>query len=187
MQDNTRDKGTNFIYKAQTLQECLSLIEKNGVDKDYGLHRWYNYMTSVYCEYIFCEFGAKHEEDVYNHDVDIYIGQTPFDVKLTVYPAKLSDHPYDLRSRQGKNKMIQWYYANQSQQQRKQLINRLYVVCDGRDQEERLRLKSDFDLLRKQISSFMSYIKDKGLNQITITDFGKNYQVYSDIIYVSYK
>ena len=144
-------------------------------------------MTSVYCEYIFCEFGAKHEEDVYNHDVDIYIGQTPFDVKLTVYPAKLSDHPYDLRSRQGKNKMIQWYYANQSQQQRKQLINRLYVVCDGRDQEERLRLKSDFDLLRKQISSFMSYIKDKGLNQITITDFGKNYQVYSDIIYVSSK
>lgn len=184
-QGDELDKKTKFIYETETLQECLDLIQKKGADRDYALHRWYNHKTSVHCEYIFCEFGAEHEENVYNRDVDIYIDQTPFDVKLTVYPAKLSNRPYDLRTREGKNEMIQWYYANQSQGQRKQLINRLYVVCDGRNQEERLRLKSEFELLRKEISSFMSYVKEKELNQITITDdFGNNYPVYSDLIYV---
>ena len=129
MQNNYMDRRSNFIYRCNTLEECLRQIQITGVDKEYALHRWYNYMTSIACEYLFCEFGAVHEEDVYNHDVDIYINGVPFDVKLTVYPAKLSNRPYNLKTRQGKNQMIQWYYANQSQQARKQLLNRIYVVA----------------------------------------------------------
>ncbi len=60
MQTNFRDKETRFIYDAESLADCLEKIEKYKVDKSYALHRWYNYMTSVRCEQIFCEYGAKH-------------------------------------------------------------------------------------------------------------------------------
>lgn len=186
MQNNWADRNTNFIYKAQTLEECLDKIASFRADKDYALHRWYNYMTSIAVKNLFCEFGAIHKEELYNHDVDIYIDDIPFDVKLTVYPAKLYDRPYNLSTRIGKNEMIKWYYANQSQQSRKQLLNRLYVVCDGKNNEERLTMKSDFDLLRSKIKSFMTYIREHGLNKVTITDYGKDYELYSDIIYIHY-
>ncbi len=186
MQNNYQDRRTNFIYRTATLDDCLEQIKLTGVDQDYALHRWYNYMTSVKCEHLFCEFGAIHEEDIYNHDVDIYIGREPFDVKLTIYPAKLSDRPYNLRTRQGKNQMIKWYYANQSQQARKQLLNRLYVVCDGANAYECLQMKSDFPLLRQKIKAFMETALTDGVNSITITDNGRSYPLRSEIIYIAY-
>ena len=187
MQNNYMDRRSNFIYKFNTLEECLKQIQITGVDKEYALHRWYNYMTSIACEYLFCEFGATHDEDIYNHDVDIYINGIPFDVKLTIYPAKLSHRPYDLKTRSGKNDMIKWYYANQSQQARKQMLNRLYVVCDGKDAYECLIMKSDFSILRQKISAFMSYSIKNGVNKINIIDNGITYSLQSDIIYISYE
>ena len=186
MQNNRLDKETNFIYRCNTLNECLHQISLNKVDKEYALHRWYNYMTSVACEYIFCDYGAIHEKDIYNHDVDIYINGVPFDVKLTVYPAKLSYHPFDLKTRNGKNQMISWYYANQSQQARKQMLNRIYVVCDASSQAECLKMKIDFALLRKKIKAFMDFSLANGVNTIQITDNGKTYNLQSDIVYISY-
>lgn len=56
MQNNRKDQQTGFIYRTQSLEECLRQIEKTGVDKNYALHRWYNFKTSVQCEYIFCEY-----------------------------------------------------------------------------------------------------------------------------------
>lgn len=119
MQNDFYDKSTNFIYRIDNLNDCLIEIEKTQADREYALHRWYNYITSIYCEYIFCNYGAVHEKDKYNHDVDIYIDNIPFDIKLTVYPAKLSSRPYDLTTRSGKNEMIRFYYANQLKQSRK--------------------------------------------------------------------
>ena len=186
MQNNFLDRQTNFIYQCDTLDECLNQINERNVDREYALHRWYNYMTSIACEYIFCDYGAVHEDDLYNHDVDIYIDGVPFDVKLTVYPAKLSNRPYNLKTRQGKNQMIQWYYANQSQQARKQLLNRIYVVCDASSQAECLEMKSDFSLLRKKIQAFMNVSLQQGVNTIQIVDNGNIYNLQSDIVYISY-
>lgn len=187
MQNNYLDRRTNFIYSTTTLDDCLRKIDELGVDKEYTLHRWYNYMTSIKCEYLFCEYGAIHDEDIYNHDVDIYIDGVPFDVKVTIYPAKLSHRPYDLRTREGKDAMIRWYYTNQSQQSRKQLINRLYVVCDGETPYECLKMKSDFNLLRQRIGAFMRYASINGVNRLTIVDKGISYSVSSEIIYIMYK
>lgn len=187
IQNNKADMNTNFIYKTYTLDECLQKIKEYGVDKNYALHRWYNYMTSIVAEDLFCEFGAKHERDIYNHDVDVYINDVPFDIKLTIYPAKLSNKPYDLNTREGKDKMIKWYYEHQSQQNRKQLINRLYIVCDGDNSQESLAMKSNFALLRKEIGIFMKSLKNKGFNKIIITEEGKDYELFSDIIYICYK
>ena len=187
MQNDFNDKKTNFIYSTKSLKECLHLINFHKVDKDYTLHRWYNYMTSVYCEYLFCEYGAIHEQDKCNHDVDIYINEIPFDVKLTIYPAKLSNRPYNLKTRKGKNQLIQWYYSNQSQQARKQLLNRIYIVCDGNTPYECLKMKSDFNILKKKIKQFMEYSIKNGFNKLSIKDDNKEYILYSDIIYITYE
>lgn len=185
MQNNYNDKLSNFIYKMNSLEECLIEIERTGVNKEYALHRWYNYMTSIRCEYIFCEYGAIHDQDKYNHDVDIYINGVPFDVKLTVYPAKLSHRPYDLSTREGKNALIKWYYANQSQQNRKQMLNRLYVVCDAPSSYENMVMKSNFELMRERISAYMKRVQKEGINEIRIQDGGNEYQLKSDIVHLN--
>jgi hypothetical protein len=185
MQNDQRDSRTNFIYRMNSLDECLIEIERTGVDKTYALHRWYNYMTSVICENIFCEYGAVHESNVYNHDVDIYVDSVPYDVKLTVYPARLKRGMYDLDTRRGKDDIIRWYYANQSQQSRKQMVNRIYVVCDGPTPYECMVLKSNFDLMRVKIAAFMRDIRVNGLNEIDIIDSGKVFRLKSDIVRIT--
>lgn len=182
MQNNVYDKNSNFIYKMKTLDDCLREIDRLKVDKNYALHRWYNYMTSKYCEEIFCDCGAVKESNIYNHDIDIYINNIPFDVKLTVYPAKLRNRPYDLSTRSGKNCMIGWYYSNQSQESRKQLLNRLYVVCDGRTSHDNMVMKSNFTLMREKIKEYMESVKTDGLNEVSFNENGKAYCLKSDII-----
>ena len=40
MQNNYYDKTSNFIYRMNSLDECLSDIQRTKVNKDYALHRW---------------------------------------------------------------------------------------------------------------------------------------------------
>ena len=56
------------------------------------------------------------------------------------------------------------------------------MVCDAGTPYENMVMKSNFDLMRERISAFMKYVKEHGLNEITITDCGKDYQLKSDII-----
>ena len=185
MQDNYSDIRSNFIYNVQTVQECIKKADEFGINRNYALHRWFNFITSIECQNIFVEFGAKQEENLKHRKIDIYIDGIPFDVKLTVYPAKLSSHPYDLNTRIGKNEMIKWLYANQSQEQRKHLANRLFIVCDGNSRYESLCLKADFDQIRTKIDSFMNFCRKFGFNKLDIYDNNKKFSVYSDIIYIS--
>lgn len=185
MQNNYQDYRSNFIYKVNTVDECIKLAQMNNIEIAYVLHRWYNFHTSTYCEKIFVEFGAKKEEDYRNKEIDIYINNEPFDVKVSVYPKALSNHPYDLTTREGKNEMIKWLYEHQSQQQRKHLKNRLFIVCDGKTQYDNLCLKSDFEQIRNKIKTFMINVNDQGFNELEIIDGQNVYKVKSDIIYIN--
>ena len=185
MQNNFGDFRSNFIYYVKTVDEVIKSAEYRGISTEYALHRWYNFHTSIYCEQLFVELGAVKEKDNKNREVDIYIENIPFDVKVSVYPNALSNHPYDLKTRNGKNSMIRWLYKNQSQQQRKHLKNRLFIVCDGKTQYDNLRLKSDFEQIRKKIKTYLDDVKKNGFNEIIIKDNGKLYSVKSDIIYIN--
>lgn len=181
-QSNDNDSDTNFIYKCETLNQCLEEISKSGVNKNYALHRWYNYKTSIETEEIFCKYGAKHCENKYDHNVDIYISDIPFDVKLTCYPKKLfKQKPYDLTTRSGKNDMIRWLYVNQSQENRKQLINRLYVMCDGELYSDAFIMKCNFSKIESVVASYMKYIQSHKINEITVEE---NKKVLCDLLYV---
>ena len=185
MQYNYGDYKSNFIYHVETVDECIELAKKNDVSVEYALHRWYNFKTSTFCEKIFIDLGAKKEQDEKNKEIDLYIDDIPFDIKLTVYPKRLSNHPYDLTTREGKNALIKWLYENQSQQSRKHLKNRLFIVCDGKTQEDSLSLKSDFSKIEVKIKEYMSYQKEYGFNEINIVDRNNTYTVKSDIIYIN--
>lgn len=183
-QNNTSDKRSNFIYYVETVDECLSKAREMGIGENYVLHRWYNYHTSKYCEYLFVKHGAKKESNEFHHDIDIYIDGIPYDVKLTVYPAKLEKENVllDLNSREGKNELIQWMYKNQSQEGRKHLKNRIFIVCNGKNTEEKLAKKSDFETIEQKIDNYFKYLKSNEPNKLNIKDNGKEYAVYSEII-----
>ena len=185
MQNNFGDYRSNFIYYVDNVDEVIRSARNRGISTEYALHRWYNFHTSIYCEQLFCELGAVKEQDTKNREIDIYIKDEPFDVKVSVYPKALSSHPYDLNTREGKDEMIRWLYQHQSQQQRKHLKNRLFIVCDGKTQYDNLCLKSDFEQIRKKIEEYMDDVEINGFNELTIIDNGKEYKVKSDIIYIN--
>ena len=184
MQNNVNDYKSNFIYNTLTLNEVIKKAQENEIDVKYAVHRWYNFHTSITCEKIFTEYGAIKEQNIKHKKIDIYLKDTPFDVKLTVYPKKLSEHPYDLNTREGKSEMIKWMYANQSQEGRKHLANRLFIVCDGNSSYDNLCLKSDFAQIRDKIKKYVDYTNKNGFNEIIIEDQGETYKVCSDIIYI---
>lgn len=57
--------------------------------------------------------------------------------------------------------MIRYLYKKQSHEKRKQLSNRIYILCEGSDNKKSLELKYNFELIDKQVKSFMDYIKEK--------------------------
>lgn len=65
------------------------------------------------------------------------------------------------------------------------MLNRIYVVCDAGTSFENLVMKSNFDLMRKQISSYMKYVNKYGFNELLINDNGNEYHLKSDIIVLS--
>lgn len=185
MQNNYQDYRSNFIYKVKTVDECVQLAKENNIDISYVLHRWYNFNTSIYCESLFVEYGAVKEKDFRSKEIDIYINNEPFDIKVSVYPKALSNHPYDLKTREGKDAMIKWLYEHQSQQQRKHLKNRLFIVCDGKTQYDNLCLKSDFNQIKNKIKNYIDEVNRIGFNELEIIDDNNVYKVKSDIIYIN--
>ncbi len=133
---------------------------------------------------MFVKYGAQKEKQLYNHDIDIYINEIPYDVKLTVYPAKLkrSGEILNLHNRDDKNTLIRWMYANQSQEGRKHLKNRMFIVCNGENTYQNLALKSDFDIIETRISGYFHFLENNEPNKLVIQDAGQEYEVYSDII-----
>lgn len=184
IQDDENDEKSKFIYDAETYDEVVSKARENGCDVNYALCRWYNYKTSKECERIFAEHGATPEKNEKHHSIDFYLCNEHFDLKVTVYPASLPDHSYDLTTRIGKNAMIYWYYKHQSQGGRKHFANRLFIVCDGADAYENLKLKMDFEQIEEGIKAYVDGVNAKGFNSLYIADGGETHHVKSDIIYI---
>ena len=188
-QNNTDDRLTNFIYYTNSLDKIIEISKSKNLDLNYVLHRQYNFKTSNACEKIFEFYGAVREKNTTHHDIDFYISGEPFDLKLTVYPQALKNDNllYDLTKVNEKNELIRWFYLNQSQQNRKHMKNRLFIVCNGSDN---MKLKSDFLKICKEVKLWIEPYLDKEkkphFNTLTIKDNdGNKYSVKSDIILIT--
>ncbi len=179
--------NNDIVFKTDTLDECLCRIEAEGVDKNHTLHRWYNFKTSTECEKIFCEYGAKKEKNERHHTIDVYIDGVPFDVKLTLFPRSLyKERPsYAQETPDGKKALIEWLYLNQTQDNRKHMKNRIFVVCDaGNNYKKSLGMKCDFPRLREGIKNYMQSHNSTTFEQYSIPSDGVEHKVYSDIILI---
>lgn len=159
-QNDNFDKQTNFIYHTFQFDELLKEIDKRFKSaKDYDLYfnytinRWYNFWSAQAVENIFCSLpNVKPALDSKDRLVDFTIQGAAFDHKTSIFPKNF---PYKIDDAIKKtDELIKWLYKNQSQQQRKHLKNRLFVVLYARNGEH-WKLKSEIMWLKERIEKYM--------------------------------
>jgi hypothetical protein len=159
-QNDNYDKLTNFVYHEPIFENILIEIkDRFGKDREhdnisnYALNRWYNFWSAYAVEKIFCTMPnvipAMDEKD---RLVDFTIQGAKFDHKTSVFPKNF---PYKIDEAIKKtSELIKWLYKNQSQQQRKHLKNRLFIVLYSQDGNH-WQLKSEITWLKSVIERYM--------------------------------
>ena len=180
-QSDVCDAKTNFIYTTQDfseLEEKTQDFEQNL--KNYAYNRWLNFWSAVGVEQIFCRHqGITPNLNYKDKLVDFKIGAINFDHKTSVYP-KAYAKPL-AQAVLNKSELILWLYENQSQQGRKHLKNRLFVVLyNTQNPSEHWKLKTEMALLKEKIDDYVFRFSPNNLVEL---DFGQG-KVYSDIIWV---
>ncbi len=185
-QNDQFDKLTNFIYSTFLFDDVIKEINrrfKNDNDRkniyNYALNRWYNFWSAQAVEKIFCSLpNVKPALDSKDRLVDFTIDGVTFDHKTSVFPKNF---PYPIKEAVKKtNDLIKWLYKNQSQQQRKHLKNRLFVVLYSPDGEH-WKLKAEISWLKERIEKYM-----EGFNPNYLLKFQleKGHYTLADVIWV---
>ncbi len=179
-QSNDWDYKTNFIYKTYSFERLLQKTSPLTPDlKNYALNRWYNFWSAMAVEYIFnSHSNVTSKKNVYDKFVDFFIYDVPFDHKTSVFPQGFGNNfQYAMKH---KTELIEWLYKNQSQQGRKHLKNRIFLVLFDKNQEH-WKLKSEIFLLKSEIDK---YVKNFDRHQLLKFNFGQG-KVCSDIIWIT--
>jgi len=186
-QNDQFDKLTNFVYRISSFEEVFKEIERRfRNDKEhqnianYSLNRWYNFWSAQAVEKIFCSLpNVKPALDEKDRLVDFTIDGVTFDHKTSIFPKNFP-HPINEAIKKT-DELIKWLYKNQSQQQRKHLRNRLFIVLYSSDGEH-WKLKAEISWLKERIEKYMS-----GFNPDYLLKFNleKNQETLSDIIWVT--
>ena len=180
-QSDVCDAKTNFIYTTQTfsaLEEKTKDFEQNL--KNYAYNRWLNFWSAVGVEQIFCRHrGITPNLNYKDKLVDFKIGSICFDHKTSVFPKT---YPKDIAyALQHKEELIYWLYENQSQQGRKHLKNRLFVVLyNSQNPSEHWKLKAELAFLKEKIDA---YVFGFSPDNLVALDFGEG-KVWSDVVWV---
>src|SRR5690606_6507520 len=104
---------------------------------------------------------------------------TSFDHKTSVFPKGFQQTiEYALNN---KKSLIEWFYNNQSQEGRKHLKNRLFIVLYNRQNpEEHWKLKAEILLIKNRIDSYLQNFSEQALTSLQIAEN----KIVSDIIWV---
>lgn len=180
-QSDDWDAKTNFIYTTRD----FSVLEEKTKNfelqlKNYTYNRWLNFWSAVGVEQVFCSHqGVQPNLNYRDKLVDFKINTICFDHKTSVYPKAFAK-PL-AQAVHNKSELIQWLYENQSQQGRKHLKNRLFVVLyNTQNPAEHWKLKAEIALLKEKIDRYVLTFAPEGLTEL---DFGEG-KVLSDIIWV---
>lgn len=174
------DKMTNFIYEIRRFSDLEVMISNLSPElKNYALNRWLNFWSAKGIEQIFTsQQNVVANKNEYDKLVDFTINGIPFDHKTSVFPRGFKkDFNY---AYQNKRELIQWFYDEQSQQGRKHLKNRLFVVLFDRNSLEYWKLKVEIRFIKQQIEQ---YITNFSLNKLEKFNF-ENEEILSDVIWI---
>jgi hypothetical protein len=184
-QNDNFDRLTNFVYNISDFDEAITEIN-NRFKKDeehknisnYALNRWYTFWSANAVEKIFCSLpNVKPALDEKDRLVDFTIDGVTFDHKTSVFPKNF---PFPIKEAVKKtDELIKWLYKNQSQQQRKHLKNRLFIVLYSSNGEH-WKLKAEVFWLKERIEKYM-----EGFNPDYLLKFPleKDHYTLADVIW----
>jgi hypothetical protein len=184
-QNDDFDRLTNYIYHISSFDDVLKETEnKFRKDKEhqnianYALNRWYNFWSAQAVEKIFCSLpNVKPALDEKDRLVDFTIDGVTFDHKTSIFPKNF---PYEINESIKKtNELITWLYKHQSQQQRKHLKNRLFIVLYSSDGEH-WKLKSEILWLKDRIEKYMSGFNPNYLLKFPLEE---DHETLADVIW----
>lgn len=182
-QSNDFDRSTNFIYEIFEFDILLKKIEaefgKNEeVFFNYTINRWYNFWSARAIENIFCSLpGVEPALDARDKLKDFMINGIEFDHKTSVFPR---GYPDNLQiAMQNPLSLIKWLYENQSQQQRKHLKNRLFIILYSKNGDH-WKLKAEILWLKGLIENYVGNFNKTKLHKLTLES---NSITFSDIIW----
>jgi len=184
-QNDEFDKLTNFVYRIPSFDEVLKETESRfSEDKEhqnianYALNRWYNFWSAQAVEKIFCSLpNVKPALDEKDRLADFTIDGVTFDHKTSIFPKNFS-YPIEEAIKKT-DELILWLYKHQSQQQRKHLKNRLFIVLYSADGEH-WKLKAEISWLKERIEKYMEGFNPHYLLKF---DLEKNKETISDVIW----
>ncbi len=179
-QSDAWDRQTNFIYTTYSMN--MLLIKSEHFDdalRDYAFNRWYNFWSAMAVEDIFASHkNVVANKNTYDKLVDFKIENIPFDHKTSIFP-KGFNHSYQY-AKENEKELIQWLYDNQSQQGRKHLKNRLFIMLYDAETMEHWKMKAEIMHLKTAIDHYAANFSKKKLHRF---DFGHG-EVFSDMIWV---
>lgn len=181
-QSNSWDTNTNFIYKTYSLESLLKKIKYFNFTqelKDYTLNRWYNFWSAMAVEDLFSSHSnVVANKNRYDKLIDFHIDNIPFDHKTTIFPKGFNRSFQYAKSHQ--EELIQWLYENQSQEGRRHLKNRLFIVLYDSKSNQHWKMKSEILLLKVNIDNYIKNFNEKKLKKLCL--YGNS--ILSDIIWV---
>ena len=174
-QSNSWDSDTNFIYKTYSLESLLlKMVAFNQDLRDYALN-W----SAMAVEDIFGSHQVvQPNKYIYDKLVDFNINMIPFDHKTSIFPKGFNKTIEYAQT--NKKELITWLYENQSQQGRKHLKNRLFIVLYDNNAHQHWKMKAEIMFLKISIDNYLKTFSKQNLVEL---DFG-NGAVFSDIIWI---
>ena len=179
-QSNLWDIETNFIYNIQKFEVLLDRIKNFEAEKqNYAMIRWYNFWSAMAVENIFAKHkNVEPNKNTYDKLVDFKINNIEFDHKTSVFPKGFKkSFEY---AKQHKKELIIWLYTNQSQEGRKHLRNRLFIVLYNKNGNH-WKLKSEIASLKSAIDNYVVNFKESNLVKLKSRTQGI---IFSDIIWL---
>lgn len=152
--DKTDAKLKLFQIKSKNELEN-SIINFSEKDKNYFKRRWFLWQCARVDEYLFYkEIDVRKNPNSKDQDWDVEFHQNEklrFDIKGTIVPKKLR-FTFAITD---EDKLIQFYYQNQSKGVRNHIQNRLFIVHHSFYKEERsLFLRCHWELKEKAYQHF---------------------------------
>ena len=178
-QSDDWDAKTSFIYTTYSFEKLLEKTTSFDEEvRNYALNRWYNFWSAEAVENLF-SLHEKVKPNINKFDklIDFTINTTCFDHKTTVFPMGFNQTVAYAKNNPAE--LIQWLYLNQSQESRKHLKNRLFIVLVEKNKEH-WKLKAEIKLLKSEIDTYVENFNSANLFQLQL----ENNTILSDLIWV---
>ena len=179
-QTNALDQQTNYIYSIPRFDDLLEkLRSESAFIQNYAMNRWFNYNSAMAVEYMFAQNSVvTPHHNRRNKLIDFSLCDINFDHKTSVFPKSFGfGIDYAMAN---KELLIQWLYVNQSQEGRKHLGNRLFLIMYDSVAGEHWKIKAQLERINKAVDAYINNFQEENLITLDI----ENNSPLSDTIFV---